>query len=248
MSAVKDFITQQLAATGWAPYHYAAAMRLRPDKWAIGLDCRYEFARSNAKPELPGVESYMVNVESIGLVEVLARCPDNLAERMHLVLGLNVTMHEGAKPEEPARIVTMEPEQIRYAKARIEKLRALAMQEPPAHICSLRSDILAARAELERMPAEDAKTEDNEAPVANTVVSNPVSTTTQEPHEPAGTLERAKSLLSETLKVGARPAGEVLDAAAGAGISERTMQRAADALGVVKTKGGFGSGWMWAMQ
>lgn len=229
MSAVKDFIIQQLAATGWAPYHYAAAMRLRPDNWATGLDCRYEFDRSNAKPELPGVHSYMVNVESIGLVEVLARCPDNLAERMRLVLGLNVTMHEGAKPEEPARIVTMEPEQIRWAKARRDKLRALAMQEPPAHICSLRSDILAARAELERMPIDKP-------------------TATQEPHEPAGTLERAKSLLSETLKVGARPAGEVLDAAAGAGISERTMQRAADALGVVKTKGGFGSGWMWAMQ
>jgi len=229
MSAVKDFIIQQLAATGWAPFHYAAAMRLRPDKWATGLDCRYEFDQHSARPELPGVQSYWFNIESIGLVEVLSRCPDNLAERMHLVLGLNVTMHEGAKPEEPARIVTMEPEQIRWAKARREKLRALAIQEPPAHICSLRSDILAARAELERMP-----------------VDKPVAT--QEPHEPAGTLERAKSLLFEALKVGARPAGEVLDVAAGAGISERTMQRAADAIGVVRTKGGFGSGWMWAMQ
>lgn len=40
----------------------------------------------------------------------------------------------------------------------------------------------------------------------------------------------------------------ILAAAQGASISGRTtIQRAADALGVVKTKAGFAGGWIWAM-
>jgi hypothetical protein len=60
-------------------------------------------------------------------------------------------------------------------------------------------------------------------------------------------IERANLLIAEFLKDGARDATEILAAAEGAKISVRTFQRAAIDLGVVKTKAGFGAGWMWRL-
>jgi hypothetical protein len=66
-------------------------------------------------------------------------------------------------------------------------------------------------------------------------------------HEDATAAAKAERLLAELLKGGPRDASELRTAAEGAGISERTMQRVADALGVVKTKVGFLGGWTWAL-
>jgi hypothetical protein len=60
-------------------------------------------------------------------------------------------------------------------------------------------------------------------------------------------VDRAEDLLQGLLKNGRRDATEIRTAAEGASISERTMQRAAEALGVVKTKAGFLGGWTWAL-
>lgn len=60
-------------------------------------------------------------------------------------------------------------------------------------------------------------------------------------------LDQACTLLSDLLKDGPRDAAEILAAAEGANISERTMQRAAEQMGVIKSKAGFDGGWNWAL-
>ena len=59
--------------------------------------------------------------------------------------------------------------------------------------------------------------------------------------------ERACALVGNMLAGGPRDAAEIRTAAEGDNISERTIQRAAIALGVVKTKAGFNGGWTWRM-
>lgn len=60
-------------------------------------------------------------------------------------------------------------------------------------------------------------------------------------------LDQACVMLADLLKDGPRDAAETLVAAEGANISERTMQRAAEQMGVIKTKAGFAGGWTWAL-
>ena len=62
-----------------------------------------------------------------------------------------------------------------------------------------------------------------------------------------GAIERANRLILEFVQAGPRNAREILTAAEGAKISVRTFQRAAIALGVVKTKAGFNGGWSWRL-
>lgn len=64
--------------------------------------------------------------------------------------------------------------------------------------------------------------------------------------EGASAIERARTLVSSMVAGGPRAASEILTAAEGAGLSERTTQRAAEQLHVVKTKDGNG-GWTWAL-
>lgn len=58
---------------------------------------------------------------------------------------------------------------------------------------------------------------------------------------------RAVALLIGLIKNGPKDAAEILAAAEGANIGERTLQRAANQLGVVKTKTDFAGGWTWMM-
>ncbi len=61
-------------------------------------------------------------------------------------------------------------------------------------------------------------------------------------------LGKAVALLIGQLKDGpTNNAADILATAEGANISERTLQRAAEQLGVTKTKAGFSGGWIWAM-
>ncbi len=60
-------------------------------------------------------------------------------------------------------------------------------------------------------------------------------------------LDTACAFLADALNGGPRDAGEILAAAEGAKISERTMQRAAEQLHVVKSKAGLSAGWVWSM-
>jgi hypothetical protein len=154
MSVITEYTEQALAATGWAAIHLSVAMRLRPGLWGgIGTNALHDFgqARHSAESMLahfPGARLYMVEVEGIGPVKVLARHPGMLAERIQLTIGLDVSDAveiDGRAPLPAAE--RFEPK----ANDKLERLHALAKQEPPAHSCTLRREILAARAELESM-------------------------------------------------------------------------------------------------
>ena len=62
-------------------------------------------------------------------------------------------------------------------------------------------------------------------------------------------LDKAKQFLKDTLATGARPCGEVEQAAKDAGISHATLRRAEEALDVKHERDGFGpdSQWMWSL-
>lgn len=64
--------------------------------------------------------------------------------------------------------------------------------------------------------------------------------------EGASAIEKARTLVSSMLAAGPCAASEILLAAEGASLSERTTQRAAEQLHVVKAKDGSG-GWTWAL-
>ncbi|MBK7022323.1 MAG: hypothetical protein IPH41_01975 [Sulfuritalea sp.] len=59
--------------------------------------------------------------------------------------------------------------------------------------------------------------------------------------------DRACALVGNMLAAGPRDAAGILAAAEGDKVSARTIQRAAIALGVTKTKAGFGAGWVWRL-
>lgn len=59
--------------------------------------------------------------------------------------------------------------------------------------------------------------------------------------------QRARELVTGMLTAGPRGAAELLAAAEGANVSQRSIQREAVALGVVKTRAAFRSGWTWAL-
>lgn len=59
--------------------------------------------------------------------------------------------------------------------------------------------------------------------------------------------ERACELVGNMLAAGPRDAAEIRAAAEGDNITERAIQRAAIALGAVKTKAGFNGGWTWRL-
>jgi hypothetical protein len=58
---------------------------------------------------------------------------------------------------------------------------------------------------------------------------------------------QACALVADLLKAGPRNASEIIAAAEGAKVSGRSIQRAANELGVVRTKAGFGAGWTWKL-
>ena len=62
-----------------------------------------------------------------------------------------------------------------------------------------------------------------------------------------GAIERANHLILEFLKGGPRSATEILAVAEGASVSQRSVQRAAEQMGIVKTRTGFRGGWTWRL-
>jgi hypothetical protein len=153
-TTVIEYAEQQLAATGFAIINLKAAMRLRPSLWGgVGTNALHDFGQARHSAEsllvhFAGARLYQANVESIGRVKVLARHPQFLAERMAWILGLEVSdvQEIDARP----RLPMAEPHKPK-TDDKLIRLRITAAQDLPAHQCSSRSDILAARAELESM-------------------------------------------------------------------------------------------------
>lgn len=150
----KQFITQQLATAGWAPIHPGVAKLIDPD--AGNVNAQRDLAIDQQQPGhllrvFPRTALCMAKVEGFGAVVILYRSALVLAERIAFLTGGEVELIEDAslpKMAAPVRVVEMFKRPA--ADERLERLKALAGQDPPAHDCALRRDILAAQAELER--------------------------------------------------------------------------------------------------
>lgn len=151
MSTKSTIYTQQaLAATGFAVQNSIVAWRLRPDLWASDQECGVDFRRV----KVAGTLRMRATLAGLGPVIVLARSTDMLAKRIEWITGFPVSAIEPAEDDEAAATaaVTAETTARQFAAQRaaeaVASLKALAAQEPPAHDCVRRRDILRARAEL----------------------------------------------------------------------------------------------------
>ncbi len=232
----KDFITRQLGTTGWAPIDHEIAKHLCPEM----ASQHYDFTSWNGTPAIllrlfSRTALYRVRVDGFGTVLVLARNGRFLDERMAW-LGFSASEIVEVGVTVPYAVQAPKAPAPKFADERLTRLKALAEQEPPAHACSLRTDILAAKREIDAMTKQ--------APAVSSEPDNRAVTECAE--EPSAT-DRALVIIADMLKSGPCDAAEILATAEGAGISERTMQVAAERMGVVKRKAGFSGGWTWAM-
>ncbi len=151
MTTATEFIRQQLASTGWAPIHYDIACIIDP---ATSRDHQSFTAFQNTPSALvrsfPRTRLYKAQVPDFGDVLVLACNEQFLAERMAW-LGFPAASVVAVKVDR-AMIPEAKPAPgIPKADDKLMRLRITANQELPAHQCTNRTEILAARAELERI-------------------------------------------------------------------------------------------------
>ena len=145
----QQYAIQSLAACGFAVMRSTVAYRLRPDLWSSGEECGNNFQSKSVGCVLEGVRRLNVVFEgSEEVLKVLTRSMDRLAERMEWVTGFRVLRIEEVKPAAPVQEKTAPTEAQKKSAERLQELKKLAAQEPPAHDCALRKDILAARREL----------------------------------------------------------------------------------------------------
>lgn len=147
MNKTLIYMHQCLAGAGFAVMDIQIAYRLRPDLWSSGQECAMSF-RTPMIPE--GCQRYIAKLASGRTVNVFARSADALSRRLEWVTGEAVIDLSNAEREQQQPVAVTPPQPTNDKRA---KLEALAIQEPPAHDCALRKDILAARRELEALAA-----------------------------------------------------------------------------------------------
>jgi len=145
----EQFVRQCIAASGIAIVDPRIAYELRPDLWASAQDCAITFRRTQ---KLDGTHRLIATIDGYGETSVFARSLDDLPRRIEWIAGRRVL---GIKPAEPEPSPIAAPNLLhKQAEAkeaeRIAALQRLAAEEPPAHDCTLRREILAAREELTR--------------------------------------------------------------------------------------------------
>lgn len=244
-SKSQQYAHQCIAGSGFAIINSVIAWRLRPDLWASGQDC----AMSMGKLSIDGAKKLSVTIQGLGNVLVLAMSEKRLAERIEEVTGFAVTRIEAY--EDPAKaMLAPAPTTMRHeVEQHLEKLRNLAAMEPPSWACSLRTDILNARAQLARMDLQKPQPKPTSVVDVTAEPIQPEADIEQDDQSdtPETAIDRSKQLLLDMLSDGPAEAASIMAVAEGDGLSERTMQRAAADLGVVKSKAGFAEGWTWAL-
>lgn len=142
----KQYAFQCIAAAGFAVMTAEFAWQLRPDLWASGQDCAMSFKRDI---HVDGTQRLNAKLADGRQVLVITRSTNELERRIEWVTGVKVVeLVNDTKPVFALNHQPMPAEVVRQAEAKLDKLHELAGQELPAHDCSLRKDILAARAEL----------------------------------------------------------------------------------------------------
>lgn len=269
----REFFERQLGTAGWAPVHHEAAMFL-----CSGVkNLHREFAVDQRNPQalrrfFPGTRIYWAQAAGFGVVPVLSRSPQFLAERMAW-LGFEVAAVSEHPPSEvhhqgvvTAKTSTIDSLALQYAGV------TTAESPRPCKSCgglsSAQTCMPARRGELEGAPSRDYRPDltwprrclsyqptsiipDSPSPSdydrrTGRELWPEIEAVSSLQVDAESAMGKAVALLSDLLKAGARSAAEVLSAAEEVGISTRTAQRAAERLQVVKTKDGNG-GWTWAM-
>ena len=155
MSKFVTYAHQQLAACGFTVLSAEVAASLRPDMFITGLDADYELrqaSRCNAFSNLPRVKRMVAQLEGMGRpLVVLTRSLDDPERRIEHVTGFKVLSLEPEAKASPKMQPTPAPLHPDRLPERLAKLRALASKDLPAHGCSVRTEILRARQELERL-------------------------------------------------------------------------------------------------
>jgi len=147
----KLYATQALAASGFAVMTPIIAYRMRPDLWASGQDCAFDFKGSGLL--IDGAFRVMAVIDGVGTFPVLTRSRDQLAQRVEWITGFKVERIEDEPAAQDIAPVNQISDTERRAQERLAQVKALASQEPPVHDCHMRKEILNARAELERLAA-----------------------------------------------------------------------------------------------
>lgn len=263
---------QSLAASGFAVIASPVAATLRPDLWTSGMECVSDFSSVDAKNKLGyivGVQRLTARLAGIDRpVLVLTRSTDQLAQRLEWVTGFKVEQIEAeakATAAETGREVTAARRNNPLFAA--QEIQTQEAPRPCSECGNWNNEICLAvmRGEVPTQPAarnrprlclayipghyltsgdhRDYRTGAELWPELLAKVQAPEVI----PPEPTGALDKATALLADMLKDGSRSTAEIFENAEAASLSERTMQRAADMLGVVKSKAGFAGGWVWAL-
>lgn len=263
---------QSLAASGFAVIASSIAATLRPDLWTSGMECAADFSSTDAKNKLGyimGVQRLTARLAGIDRpVLVLTRSTDQLAQRMEWVCGYKV---EQIEAEAKATAVQTGSETATARRinplSAVQEVQTKEAPRPCTECANLINEVCLAvvRGELPTQPASrnqprlclayapgyyltsgdhrDYRTGKDLWPELLAKVQAPEVI----PVEPTGALDKATAMLADMLKDGSRSTAEIFESAEAASLSERTMQRAADMLGVVKSKAGFNGGWVWAL-
>jgi hypothetical protein len=148
----EKYARQAIAASGLTILDPRIAFELRPDLWASAQDCRITFRRAQ---KFEGTHRVTATIEDYGDVLVCTRSLDALEQRIQWIAGRRVLAVKPAEADAVPPPAT--PQLHRQAQSkeveRLAELEKLAAQEPPSHDCHARREILAARAELKRIPA-----------------------------------------------------------------------------------------------
>lgn len=157
MTKMQTYIETQLGAAGFVLCNATIAYRLRRDLWGYRMDV--EVSGEDARKYLATLASQMPLVlftfSGEGLTGFGATFnSEQLGERIWQAYGLKLKTTVVDSLLEHAPVQQGHDEQARTARRKEEKLeslRKLAIQDPPTHDCSLRREILGARAELEQL-------------------------------------------------------------------------------------------------
>lgn len=263
---------QSLAASGFAVIASSVAATLRPDLWTLGMECVSDFSSVDAKNKLGyivGVQRLTARLAGIDRpVLVLTRSTDQLAQRMEWVTGFKVEQIE-VEAKATATVTGREVTATRRINplSAVQDIQTKEAPRPCTECENLNNEICLAvmRGEVPTQPTarnqprlclaytpghyltsgehRDYRTGKELWPELLAKVQAPEVI----PLEPTGALDKASALLADMLKDGSRSTAEIFENAEAASLSERTMQRAADLLGVVKSKAGFNGGWVWAL-
>lgn len=147
-----DFINFHLAANGFVIASSRLAGHVNPGLYGSGQNALALEGESIANElRLLGCRPYRVVFESGESVKCWSRHPGNMAQRIEWLTGADVaqvTPMEDVKPTTTSAPTFKQAEREHTKAERLAYLKKLAEQEPPAHDCSLRREILAARQEL----------------------------------------------------------------------------------------------------